>query len=185
MTSIWGFGGVKFQKSGNTATFYDTTSTGVGTISYEPVYIRKTNIDNKIISRLLGYRAEIEVELTNIKSGDYAEFQTLLGMLNDCISSTAQETIEVTPRYADIEADLSFTCILDSDITMKDLHRLEIGQTLKLKFIAIDLETYVSQLAGTGSQDTYTFIVNDEGTDKDLEYLNASDEPYDGQSQER
>jgi len=148
---LFGFGGVRFDDGQSVATF----SGGSGLITYTPIQIKKENIDYNIISRLLGYRVTINTsELYNIDTTDYLQYQYLARILSGLVNSTTQRTVTIYPRDDDtITNDVSYECILTSDFSPQDIHRLKTGQNLSLSFTC------------TTMQDTIPTTISDTGLD--------------------
>ena len=134
VSTIHGFGGVKFEQTRYgqvyTATFY----LGTGSIKYSPKYIEKENISYKLIPLLLGFRVSTIVNLMNIRELDYIQFLELIKMIN--YMTTFGSTITIYPRYTDsvVYSGVGYAFgKIDSDIQFADISNIEIGQTLKLE----------------------------------------------------
>ena len=144
VVSLWGFGGVNFTTATESVEFPH----GIGQVTYKKVAIKAENINREIVEKFLGYRVTISVELTNIHENDYTLFRTLFAMIN------SGDAITIFPRGAD---GIWITdVLLDSDVTFTDLHLLEIGQTLKLKFINKDLVLNLSTFANVDDSSNLT-----------------------------
>jgi len=144
MKSIWGYGSVKFVTDSHSVEF----PTGIGQITYKKISIKVENINRDIIEKVLGYRVMISVELTNLLEDDYLLFSDLLTILN------SGEEITIYPQG---EGIFVTDVMLDSDVTFNQLHLLEIGQTIKLKFTNKDLVTSLNQYIGGLTSDNFTF----------------------------
>lgn len=149
MTTVWGFGGVRFVY-GQT----DVEFTGAhGDIFFIPIQETIKNDDDDIISRLHGYNVEIEtMYLYNLATDDYQKYQDLADILTQMVSSDAQNTVTIYPKYNDSYGNLSYECILDSDINLKDIARVEAGQVINLKWKAISKETDIPSLLHTSAE---------------------------------
>jgi len=137
VTSLWGFGGVRFASN---QTYSDAVEFpyAKGTLSFVPVFLKRENINRKLIYKLKGYRVSCSIELTNVLADDYAKFQSLFGIINNLGESG---TITINPAYeSTAELFLAYDMILDSDISLKQIHWTECAQTLKLEFIKPELE---------------------------------------------
>jgi len=133
--SMWGYGGLKFTNNLTSETV--TFEKGLGTINYVPVVDKFTNDNGYVFYKTYGWRPEITVKLLNACTDDYLDFQTLTKLVSNCTDNDS--TINILPRYTSPGTNLSFTCRLDSEFSYKDISRLEIGQTLELKFKSISI----------------------------------------------
>ena len=140
---IFGFGGVKII--GIDKTF--ELSTCHGDVIYTPVVIWKEDIDYILRPKRQGWRVTIELDLTNIYTDDYKQFQYLMYMLGGV---RLMNTVDIYPRYTSGESELHYDAYLKSEIFPKDVHQLKVGQTLKLKFIVPELRQQITTtISGT------------------------------------
>lgn len=165
MNSIWGYGGVKFQLTGEelTASFYGQTannSVADARIVYKPVFIRKENISRGIVQKFLGYRVEVEVEILNILSSDYISLRHLVTILNYANRWDFQYSIRVNTGDGS-DGILIDNITLISDISFEQLHKLEIGQKIKLKFTKKELVPSMSTLARGDEEYEWVDELND------------------------
>lgn len=147
-----GFGGCKFEKNGITATF----TGGVGTPDYVPEQIIKKNIVPTVISRLKGFWLILDIkELYNFADTDYLQYQYLAQIITALIDDDIQQTVTVTPRDDSTITPLSYECILTSNITPIDLHRIKMGQVQALQFTCITLQTSIPTTVGDTTTSDY------------------------------
>ncbi len=140
-----GFGGCKFEKDGITATF----SGGVGKFTFTPIQKIYDTVNHDLSSRLKGYRLTFEIsELINIDSDDYVQYQNLALILTAMINADEQETLVLTPRDDSSITPLLYTCILTSNVSAQDLHRVNTGQKLNLKFSCIYMQSCIPATFG-------------------------------------
>ena len=186
MNSIWGFGGVKFYVDegndyGPVANFYGNSSinsTADGRIIYKPIYIRKENISNKIIEKFLGYRVEIEIEILNILPNDGTQLSQLITALNNVYShETYRLGINVNRKSDDSGGIFYSDMVLMGDISFEQLHKLEIGQKIKLKFARKAMIGSISTMVRDRTVNSYNLVdengdkIWDENADNDNEIL--------------
>jgi len=142
MNSLWGFGGIVFYVYNNgwapvASDFIGSDiahSVANGIIDYKRESIRKTNVDRELKELLLGFRPEINIELLNVKSGDANAIKVLFTVLNYYLTSRRFAIkINVTPSGSG--GVMIEDVLLSSNIKMEALHKLEIGQRLKMKWI--------------------------------------------------
>ena len=152
MKSILGYGGVKIIGEGGDASFYGQSvdnSTAELKITYKPEFIKATNINRKIVSKFLGFRISINIDLINICQNDYIEFRYLWDLLSteNCGDDNISLQLNTTDGTDGITID---GVILSSSVSIDQLHRLEIGQSVKLKFdkkeLVHDVSNYVNNL---------------------------------------
>ena len=166
---IQGFGGVKFMSS--TETLDAEFTTGYGTITYTPKFLRYENVDYELIQRFLGYRVSIEVNIYNFKDTDYIQMQNLFRIINSTISETGTGYLIIFPKYDVAQTgNLYFEAIPDSEVKLISIARVKIGQTLKLKFIVPDLKHLTTS---TGNLDLANWVdeSNNKMVDQNGNYL--------------
>lgn len=135
MKSIWGFGGVRITDGVNDVTF----DYAKGDIEFSPIYEEIINDDDDIITRLRGYRPYIKLKwLNNYGATGYTSYQTLFSILTLLVDPTTQNTVTIYPRYNSSYNNLSYTCVLDSNVAPQDLAGCETGQSLSLNFKCIN-----------------------------------------------
>ena len=161
MNSIWGYGGVEFHPStGTTAKFTgggNNTSVADAVITYIPIFIRKENIDRKIIEKFLGYRVEVEVEILNILDNDATHFGYLLTALNGLNDGTKTLSLIVNTDPQGGSGIQITDVALTSDVSFEQIHKLEIGQTIKLKFAKKELMPSMSTYARGDTDSEWQF----------------------------
>ena len=158
---IWlGFGGCKFESDQITATFPG----GDGKIDYTPLQIIKENDDFNLISRLYGYRVNIETnQLYNLADTDYQQYQYLAQILNYLVSSTSQRYVTITPRNdSTVDTPLPYDCILTSKVSSADLCKIKLGQVMSLKFLVLDKVTQIPTLASDQTEHNFVFETSNE-----------------------
>lgn len=133
MPSLFGWGGVKIYTTEFTTSY--------GNLSFERVDVRNTTIDGKVIVHHKGWRAVIETELINASAADAAKLATLASLIGQ--SQDQAEALTIYPRYTSTDAgsQLSYSCFLDSDFSPEDIANVDVGQTIKLRWISEDLLT--------------------------------------------
>ena len=138
MDMLFGFGGVRFDNGLDVIDF----DYGRGIILPVPIFSkRRENIDRMIITRQLGFRNNITIELYSRSDADVAKFRNLAVMINSLTDDTEQQTMEVYPRYdSTAEINQSYEVILNSNFSVTDLANVPVGQKIELSFIAIELD---------------------------------------------
>jgi len=135
--SVWGFGGCKIYTTG-TSSPVTLMAGGVGNFTFTPVWQEATNWKNQDISRLLGYSVDCDIELLNIKYNDYVQIQNLMSILSAHNNNNTDLTIY--PRWVPdlvgwIPRQRGYEDFrLDSNIELIEGDRLELFQTISLKF---------------------------------------------------
>mgnify|MGYP005624685069 FL=1 len=165
MNSVWGYGGIsfKFAVSGTyeaSASFYGqsvSNSTADAKITYKPIYLRKENIDRKIVEKFLGNRVEIEVELLNILASDYSQIRVLIGFFNRISESETMLSLRVNTTDGTDGLFIEDVALM-SDISFDQLHKLEIGQKIKLKFAKKELVQSISNMT---REDTIDYMIDE------------------------
>jgi len=183
MITVWDFGGVKFYwdlpGSGWTSAavdFYGSDanhSVADGVFKYVPQYLQDTNVDHDIVSKFLGYRAELTIELLNIKANDgsaIANFFAALNVYYDTYELGAKVNVDTTGDGGVWVENLMLT----SDISMININRLEIGQRLTLKFVAKELTQSIPTITSNSTQYDLIFNTDDAlfNTDNAVIFMN-------------
>lgn len=170
MNTVWCYGGVifKWYYGGSWQTMQDvdfygsdsTHSVADAIITYKPEYVRaNTAITREIREKFLGYRPEISIEFLNILPDDGESIKEFFIFLSNFYGNY-NLGVQVNVDSAG-DGGVFFPNIkLDSDISLKPLHKLEIGQTMKLKFIGSELSANISSITGD-SAEFYIFDEND------------------------
>lgn len=175
---MWNFGGVRIAGVGGGADISFDTDEAMGQIEFDEVIAGSfTTNSGRIYKRSLGSRANIRIQIVNIKSGTADKISNLLNYIN--ISRTSayvlengrDEPIGIYPRFNtdyDVEENLKFDCYLTSKISAPDIAKLNIGQIILLDFEGSDVVP-----TPTESLPVYVlWQVNDAGTIKTLEFDN-------------
>jgi hypothetical protein len=148
MKSLFGFGGVKFEKNDRAIEFpYD-----FGNITPSPVFsARRENINRRLVGRQLGFRNNISIRLYSRSDEDAESFRDLAIMLNTLTNEVAQETIIVYPRYDSTAGvtNQSYECILNSDFNVADLANVPVGQSITINFVAVELLPISTVITGS------------------------------------
>lgn len=149
MNSIGGFGNCRFVYGG-----IDVTITGQGYWDYETVDERLVNDNFRISSRVHGLRAKVYTDkLYNLETDDWQDYRKLMNIISAIISSTEQRVVTIYPRYDASYDNVSFDCILDSPISIRDIARTEVGQLIKsIRWLAVDLQGSASSLIHSTSE---------------------------------
>jgi hypothetical protein len=131
MASIFGFGGVKI---GNTE-----FATSWGKLWFERVDVRNVTVNGKVLVHFKGWRPIMETEIIITGAADVAKLATVFSTISE--SQETGQSFNIFPRYlsTDNGSLLSYTCFLDSDITPEDIAQVDVGQTVKLRWIGRDL----------------------------------------------
>ena len=161
---IWlGFGCCKFEADydpvSETYAYTATFTGGDGKIGFNPIQLVKTNINHNLVSRLLGYRVEIQTnELYNIADDDYEEYQKLAQILKYLVHTTgdSQKAVTITPRNdTGLDSNLDYKCILSGNVSPTDLHRCKTGQVMSLKWQCITMQTSIPEFVSDTTANNY------------------------------
>ena len=146
MKTVWGFGGVRFVYGTIDVEF----SGAHGDIIFKPIIETLINDEDSIVTRLHGYNVEIETSgIYNLTTDSYGDYIDFIDILSQLISSDSQNTVLVYPKYNSSYSNLSYSCILDSDVSLKDIARVEAGQVLNLKWKAVSKVESIPSLIHT------------------------------------
>jgi hypothetical protein len=131
MSSLFGWGGVKIGSTEFTTAF--------GVLSFKREDVRNTTIAGKVLVHSKGWRAVIETELFNCQTGDAAKFQSLASIVS--ASQAGNTAVVIYPRYTSTDNGslTNYSCFLDSDFNPEDIAQVDVGQTIKLKWIGEEL----------------------------------------------
>lgn len=166
MKSLFGWGGVKIADVEFTNAF--------GTLSFERVDVRNTTIAGTILLHAKGWRPIIEIEVFNLDCGsvDYAQkFRQLAQYI--ALSQYEKTPLNVYPRFGtDAGSQLYYSCYIDSDFAPEDVANTEAGQSLRLKFIGVDL---VTSLPSNLSNPTMIVRTTDSGDDTAIRTYDDND----------
>jgi len=146
--NVMGFGGVAFTYSNyDIARFYYSFCD----ITFDPVFDRIKNANNRIFYRFRGYRRIVEVDLYSVEDGAYINMQRLITILNASLSDNSGVTLSLNYAAANTTNLYFADMALDSDFNLKSLARLEGLQNVKLKFISLTLRDTIPNFANAGS----------------------------------
>lgn len=152
MPSLFGWGGVMIAGI--------EFATSYGRLSFEKDEVRNTTIPplKQILVHSNGWRPVIECELFNLSTADTALFVQLADAIS--LSQETGAVIGVRPRYlsTDTGSTASYNCFLDSDFSPEDIANVDVGQTIKLRFIG---ERLTSRIPTNYSGQTDTDFVDD------------------------
>lgn len=164
MSSIFGWGGVKVTGNADDAIF----TLASGTLSFERVDVRNVTTGGKILIHTKGWRPIIDVEIVNASSTDITSLIRLAVLIS--ISQIEGSALTVYPRYTstDLGSTLSYSCFVDSNFAPEDIAQVDVGQTVRLRFIGEDLIDYIpinysSQIAGGFIDDNDDAYVDESG----------------------
>ena len=161
--TLFGWGGVKIYNL--------DFPTAFGTISFIPEYVRNTTIAGKHILHPKGWRVSIDCELFN--DGSFAGIALFTGLASVLSQAfTDGSSVNVAPRYlsTDTGSLSEYNCFLDSDFAPEDWANVNVGQSLKLKFIAENLidglpTTYSNQIPAGAIDNAGNSIIDDSGAE--------------------
>jgi len=159
--TLFGWGGVKIGTGEFTTAF--------GTIAFIPEYVRNTTIAGKHILHPKGWRVSIDAELFN--DGSDAQIALFTGLASTLSQAfTNGSSIAIYPRYTstDTGSTAAYLCFLDSDFAPEDWANVNVGQSLKLKFIGEELLTglptsFSNQAPTDAIDDAGNTIIDDSG----------------------
>jgi hypothetical protein len=131
MSSLFGWGGVMIGGVEFTTAF--------GVLSFERVDVRNTTIAGKVLLHAKGWRPIIETELFNMNATDTANLVALTGLISQAQQSGS--TLGVRPRYLSTDPGslTSYACFIDSDYSPEDIAQVDVGQSIKLRWIGEEL----------------------------------------------
>jgi len=181
MNSMWGFGGVLFYyyNAGSDEWipfqgcyfngYASDNSIANGVITYVPVTVTKTNVENKIIRKFKGYRTEVNIDIINILAGDTLSLSNLFYRYQYYLDNDINIGIRVNcdSSATGVGGIMIEDVLLDSSISMKDIHKVEIGQRLSLKFIKEDLISTIPTTSRDRTDSQYNIV--DENDDAILD----------------
>lgn len=160
--TLWGWGGVRIQSI--------EFATAFGTVEMQPEFVRNTTVYGKHIQHFKGWRAVIDCTLHN--DGSDAQILALRQLVNAIDTYSAQNTaMTIQPRYSSTDYGSNsayFLCFLDSSIKPEDIAKVNVGQSLKLKFIGESLlptlpDNYSGQVSGGWIDENSQSYVDESG----------------------
>lgn len=129
-TLVYGFGGVRIGCENNFASF----ETAKSDFLFEPIFNQMQMLSGKIVKEIKGYRAKISVLIYNAKAGDWQKIRNLFSFLN------SNQEISIEPKFSSSLNPLKFeNCILQGNISFKDLANFKCGQSIVLDFVTSEI----------------------------------------------
>lgn len=141
--SIFGNGGLYIELATDTSTNV-SFNFAFSNIRFEKVNVRQTAITGRIHQTTLYFRPVIEAQIVMCNQDDVQSFITL----NNLLQLSVSDGINVYPNYNALTNNINtpYLCYLDSDIEYLQIDsRVQVGQTITLKFIAKELITQLPQ----------------------------------------
>lgn len=124
---LFGWGGVRIYGS--------EFANAYGTLSFEPEYVRNKTVSGIYKQHFKGWRPVITTELFNYEDADLAKFLNLASGLS--ASMIANTATYIYPLYTSTELGsvLQYGCFLDSEFNLDSIAKVQIGQSIKLKWL--------------------------------------------------
>ena len=167
MNSVFGFGGVKFNMTYGSSLEYTKEAYFSGSfsdITYEPIMLERQNVLYEDVSKLLGFKSNLDVELINIKDDDWNQFLQLISIYN-LAKQYPNGVLTIYPEYnSGIESPELYNLKLDnmrmdSSFNPQQIANVEVGQSLSVSFIGKKL---LSSIPLVFSQaEIYTWVDGD------------------------
>ena len=153
-TYIWGFGGVKFETSNGLSA---TLNHAVTSLSFKPISLSYTTLNQEQHIINMGYRASITVEAVNACNDDYSDFVDLV----ECLNAAAYSGYDLTvyPRYSTDDTSLSYNVRCVSDITFESIAPTKSAQRIVLEFESLEAVPLLPTL--TSDQDWVYLVMQD------------------------
>lgn len=153
-TYIWGFGGVKFETSNGLSA---TLNHAVTSLSFKPISLSYTTLNQEQHIINMGYRASITVEAVNACNDDYSDFVDLV----ECLNAAAYSGYDLTvyPRYSTDDTSLSYNVRCVSDITFESIAPAKSAQRIVLEFESLGAVPLLPTL--TSDQDWVYLVMQD------------------------
>jgi len=153
-TYIWGFGGVKFETSNGLSA---TLEHAVTSLSFKPISLSYTTLNQEQHIINMGYRASITVEAVNACNDDYSDFVDLV----ECLNAAAYSGYDLTvyPRYSTDDTSLSYNVRCVSDITFESIAPAKSAQRIVLEFESLEAVPLLPTL--TSDQDWVYLVMQD------------------------
>lgn len=154
-TYIWGFGGVKFETSNGLSA---TLTHAVTSLSFKPISLSYTTLNQEQHIINMGYRAYIRVEAVNACNDDYSDFVNLV----NCLNAAAYQGYDLTcyPRYSTTDTSLSYNVRCVSDINFDSIAPTKSAQRIVLEFESLEAVPLLPTL--TSDQD-WAYLVTQDG----------------------
>jgi hypothetical protein len=146
--AVWNFGTVKIKRLTSDDLIEFDIGEGNGILKFTETVVSLVTNSGKQLKKSLGFRAIINIDLTNICDGTADKITELFKQSNEVRSSDyaiAQghdEPFRIYPRFDDglsLDENYYYDCYLTSDIRMIDLAKVSVGQTVNLTFQSVDL----------------------------------------------
>jgi len=155
--AMLGFGKVKFENEETSVTF----DVGRGRIKYVPVYdgAGLRDLNDRSVQFLKGFTQVVSVDLFTVSTDTVEKMKTLFIMLNRTIDRNDSRYITIYPRFGDTGADVNYDCQINSDVELQDIANVDVGQTISLEFIGMD----VLPLSTVTSDSTLDYLVDESG----------------------
>jgi len=153
-TYIWGFGGVKFETSNGLSA---TLNHAVTSLSFKPISLSYTTLNQEQHIINMGYRAYIRVEAVNACNDDYSDFVNLV----NCLNAAAYQGYDLTvyPRYSTDDTSLSYNVRCVSDINFESIAPTKSAQRIVLEFESLEAVPLLPTL--TSDQDWVYLVMQD------------------------
>ena len=140
---LFGFGGVRLTGAGIDCVLPYAT----GSMSFEPVNIVNTTINNVQRYTFMGYRVRIGIEAVNTTEGnDFDEFLKLVAIFN---AMNSDIPITVYPYYDATKDNLSYICRSNSTFNPEQIDRVQVGQRINLEFESVELINWLPSLTSS------------------------------------
>lgn len=158
MPSIFGWGGVKI---GSNEFSYSTAN-----VSFEKVDVRNYTISGSVLVHAKGWRPVIDMELVMTSTADCVKLGLVISDI--CYSQEYGQALTVYPRYTSTDAGslMSYPCFIDSNFAPDDIAKVDVGQTVSLRFIGDRLYTQMptnySGMTTSGLKDETDNLYTDE-----------------------
>lgn len=142
---MFNFGSVRIGGVGGGSDISFDLGEASGQIQFTPETRSSFTANNgRIHKRSIGYRVRITLSFSNIISGTADKLSTLYSYLNliQGYNNGSDEAINIYPRFSDditVDENYSYACFLDSDVSMQDMGKVNVGQSGELTFISQDV----------------------------------------------
>jgi hypothetical protein len=148
-TTWMNFGGIRLTDGVNVVDFTGAS----GRIKFKPDQSILESDNGHKESRLWGYWPFMTTDKMYTLQDDAAQVtftKQLAAMLSNLVLSSAQNVVTVYPRYdPDEPVNISYDCILASDVSPEDIARVECGTVIGLSWEAVDrVDTIPSIFSG-------------------------------------
>jgi len=173
--AVWNFGTVKIKRLTSDDLIEFDIGEGNGILKFTETVVSLVTNSGKQLKKSLGFRAIINIDLTNICDGTADKITELFKQSNEVRSSDyaiAQghdEPFRIYPRFDDdllLGENYYYDCHLTSDIHMLDLAMVNVGQKILLTFESVDFE----YLLTTSTPEFTVWEVNNSGTIETLQF---------------